>query len=79
MNVHKFCEYAKVSVVFFFFFFFGGGYFSSAQMWLVKDYFKIFVIINIIGIICQVTPSVALSNVTTVKMCVFFFFFECEF
>ena len=42
-------------------------------MLLVKEKFKIFVLIIIICIIFQVTPSVALSNVTTVKM--FFFFF----
>ena len=64
MNIHKFCEYAQFIV-----FFGGGGYFSSAQMWVVKDNFKIFVIINIIGIIFQVTPSVVLSNVTMVKIC----------
>ena len=60
-------------------FFGGGGYFSSAQMWVVKDNFKIFVIINIIGIIFNVTPSVALSNVTKVKMCFSFFFLNVNF
>ena len=57
-----------LNLVFFFFFF---GCFFGAQMLLIKDKFKISVITIIIGIICQVTPSAALSNVTTVKM--FFF------
>ena len=43
----------------------------------IKDKFKIFVINVIIGIICEVTPNVVLSNVTKVKM--FFFFFNVNF
>ena len=48
-------------------------------MLLIKDKFKIFVINIIIGIICQVTPSAALSNVTRVKMFFCFFFFNVNF
>ena len=44
----------------------------------IKDKFKIFVINIIIGIICEVTPSVVLSNVAKVKM-FFFFFFNVNF
>ena len=45
-------------------------------MLLVKEKFKISVLIIIICIICQVTRCVALSNVKTVKM---FFFFNVNF
>ena len=44
----------------------------------IKDKLKIFVINIIIGIICEVTPSVVLSNVAKVKM-FFFFFFNVNF
>ena len=46
-------------------------------MLLVKEKFIISVLFIIICKICQVTPCVALSNVTTVKM--FFFFFNVNF
>ena len=57
-----------LSLVFFFLFSFVLFCTSLVQVLLIKYKFNISVIIIIRGIICQVTPSVGLSNVTIVKM-----------